>query len=501
MSETQNKLLKAAISLAAAGVVFFLPFASWGIQLSPIEIRVIAMFVMAALFWILEPIPIWTTSVMVITLSLLCVSNGSLSFLMPERYDKAAVSSILDDAIGKGINPEIVGKLKENVENRLNKKTKLDAEEVRMTLGFQLMDAYEKIDLNAQELSREGKTEEAAGQESIAAQLKTAAGRLYSKEITSRIQGLQFVNTMQQKSTMATFADPIIMLFLGGFFLAAAATKYRLDMNLAKVLLKPFGTNPKFVLLGLMSVTALFSMFMSNTATAAMMLAILTPVLALFTPEDKGRAAFALAIPIAANLGGIGTPIGTPPNAIALKALQGMGLDVSFGKWLMFGIPFVIVMILIAWLLLLWLFPISQKKLELQVGGKFLRTPKAIIVYVTFAVTVLLWVTGKGVHGLDSNTIAMIPIAVFAITETITREENGLGRALAGSRRLCPGAGPARHRTGKKPDWLHSLCRMVPLPAHGGHGNHLPVHGYLHEPYGYGLPAHSNYRGRRRQHG
>ena len=139
MSETQNKLLKAAISLAAAGVVFFLPFASWGIQLSPIEIRVIAMFVMAALFWILEPIPIWTTSVMVITLSLLCVSNGSLSFLMPERYDKAAVSSILDDAIGKGINPEIVGKLKENVENRLNKKTKLDAEEVRMTLGFQLM--------------------------------------------------------------------------------------------------------------------------------------------------------------------------------------------------------------------------------------------------------------------------------------------------------------------------------------------------------------------------
>ena len=499
MSETQNKLLKAAISLAAAGVVFFLPFASWGIQLSPIEIRVIAMFVMAALFWILEPIPIWTTSVMVITLSLLCVSNGSLSFLMPERYDKAAVSSILDDAIGKGINPEIVGKLKENVENRLNKKTKLDAEEVRMTLGFQLMDAYEKIDLNAQELSREGKTEEAAGQESIAAQLKTAAGRLYSKEITARIQGLQFVNTMQQKSTMATFADPIIMLFLGGFFLAAAATKYRLDMNLAKVLLKPFGTNPKFVLLGLMSVTALFSMFMSNTATAAMMLAILTPVLALFTPEDKGRAAFALAIPIAANLGGIGTPIGTPPNAIALKALQGMGLDVSFGKWLMFGIPFVIVMILIAWLLLLWLFPISQKKLELQVGGKFLRTPKAIIVYVTFAVGNGQGSTRAGFqyHRHDSHR----RLCHYGNHHQGRLEENGLGRALAGSRRLCPGAGPARHRTGKKPDRLHSLCRMVPLPAHGGYGNHLPVHGHLHEPYGYGLPAHSDYRRCRRQHG
>lgn len=58
MSETQNKLLKAAISLAAAGVVFFLPFASWGIQLSPIEIRVIAMFVMAALFWIFGHYPV-----------------------------------------------------------------------------------------------------------------------------------------------------------------------------------------------------------------------------------------------------------------------------------------------------------------------------------------------------------------------------------------------------------------------------------------------------------
>ena len=89
-----------------------------------------------------------------------------------------------------------------------------------------------------------------------------------------RVDGVTMIS---HKSIMATFANPIIMLFLGGFFLAAAATKYKMDLNLARVLLKPFGKNPKFVLLGLMLITAVFSMFMSNTATAAMMLAILAP--------------------------------------------------------------------------------------------------------------------------------------------------------------------------------------------------------------------------------
>ena len=369
-----------------------------GNQLSPIEIRVIAMFVMAALFWILEPIPIWTTSVMVITLSLLCVSNGSL-FLMPERYDKAAVSSILDDAIGKGINPEVVGKLKENVENRLNKKTKLDAEEVRMTLGFQLMDAYEKIDLNAQELSREGKTEEAAGQESIAAQLKTAAGRLYSKEITSRIQGLQFVNTMQQKSTMATFADPIIMLFLGGFFPGCGRNQIQAGHEPGQSTFKTLRHQSQIRTSGADvrngSFLHVYEQYGYGRHDARHPDAGAGPV---HSGRQRPRR-LCPGHPHRRQPRRYRNAYRHAPNAIALKALQGMGLDVSFGKWLMFGIPFVIVMILIAWLLLLWLFPISQKKLELQVGGKFLRTPKAIIVYVTFAVTVLLWVTGKGVHG------------------------------------------------------------------------------------------------------
>ena len=241
--------------------------------------------------------------------------------------------------------------------------------------------------------------------------------------LRAQVDNFPVVNSVPMRSIMATFADPIIILFLGGFFLAAAAKKYKLDLNLARVMLKPFGTNPKLVMLGLMGVTAVFSMFMSNTATTAMMLAILAPVLALFSPEDRGRTAFALAIPMGANIGGIGTPIGTPPNAIALKFMHDMGLNISFGKWMCFGVPFVLLMLTIAWLLLLKMFPMQQKSIKVEVGGKFDKSPQAIIVYITFAVTVFMWVVGRGFHGLDSNSIALIPICVFCVTGVITAED------------------------------------------------------------------------------
>lgn len=394
MNNTTKSLIKILIVLLIAGSMLFIPFESMGVAINPVQSRVIALFVFAALMWILEPIPIWTTSVVVITISLLAISNQSLTFLSVDRYDKAAVCSVIDDVCAGHVDAAKTDKLKSDMEEVMKKKTSLSAADFRATLSDKLMP-----------LSTE------------------AANALYAPEMKERVNNLKFINVMQQKSTMATFADPIIILFLGGFFLAAAATKYGLDLNLARVLLKPFGTNPKFVMLGLMVVTALFSMFMSNTATAAMMLAILGPVLKLFSPEDRGRAAFALCIPVAANIGGIGTPIGTPPNAIALKAMQDMGLSISFGKWMMFGVPFVIIMLLVGWLLLCAMFPIKQKELKLAVGGEFRKDAKAIVVYITFAVTILLWVLGKDVHGLDSNTIAIIPICVFAVTSVITKDD------------------------------------------------------------------------------
>ena len=329
---TKAKFIKFIIASVLAIAALFLPYESLGFDaaspmgiLNPLEIRVIGVFVMAALFWILQPFPIWSTSMLVIVLMIVTMSDSSLT---PFRVDG--------------------------------------------------------------------------------------------------------VTMISHKSIMATFANPIIMLFLGGFFLAAAATKYKMDLNLARVLLKPFGKNPKFVLLGLMLITAVFSMFMSNTATAAMMLAILAPVLKLFDEDDRGKAAFALAIPLGANIGGMGTPIGTPPNAIALGALNDaiargdlVANPVSFGQWMAFGIPYVIVLMVIAWLLLLKIYPIKMKEMVLKIegAGKFDTSPKAIIVYITFVVCVVLWVTGKGVHGINDNAIAMIPMAVFALTGVITKKD------------------------------------------------------------------------------
>lgn len=329
---TKAKFIKFIIASILAVVALYLPYESMGFDaaspmgvLNPLEIRVIGVFVMAALFWILQPFPIWSTSMLVIVLMIITMSDSALA---PFRVD--------------GV--EMIG----------------------------------------------------------------------------------------HKKIMATFANPIIMLFLGGFFLAAAATKYKMDLNLARVLLKPFGKNPKFVLLGLMLITAVFSMFMSNTATAAMMLAILAPVLKLFDEDDRGKAAFALAIPLGANIGGMGTPIGTPPNAIALGALNDaiargdlVANPVSFGQWMAFGIPYVIILMVVAWLLLVKIYPIKMKEMVLNIegAGKFDTSPKAIIVYVTFVVCVLLWVTGKGVHGINDNAIAMIPMAVFALTGVITKKD------------------------------------------------------------------------------
>ena len=225
------------------------------------------------------------------------------------------------------------------------------------------------------------------------------------------------------KEIMATFADPVIMLFIGGFILAIAASKTGLDAQLAKALLKPFGSKSDNVLLGFILITGIFSMFVSNTATAAMMLTFLTPVFKQLPPEGKGRIALTLSIPVAANLGGMATPIGTPPNAIALKYLNdpaGLNLNLGFGEWVMFMLPLVLVLLFIGWLLLRSIFPFSQKTVSLEIEGGMKKGFHTWVVIVTFIVTVLLWMTDK-LTGINSYTVALIPFVVFALTGVINK--------------------------------------------------------------------------------
>ena len=252
----------------------------------------------------------------------------------------------------------------------------------------------------------------------------TSVVAIVSILLTTSNKGLGFLIAKENvgaltnyKDVMAAFADPVIMLFLGGFVLAFAATKVGLDVQLAKVMLKPFGTNPKTVLLGVLLVIGIFSMFMSNTATAAMMLTFLTPVLATLPKDGGGRISLALAIPIAANIGGMGTPIGTPPNAIALGALQEAGYAVTFAGWMLRMVPDVVVMLLIAWVLLMKLYPFKAKSIELKIEGQEIKaTPfQKYVVWVTFALTIILWV-GEQWFKINSNIVAMIPFAVFSAT-------------------------------------------------------------------------------------
>ena len=469
--DTKSILIKVLITLLISAAVFFVPFEALGVPVNSVQVSVIALFVFAALMWILEPIPIWATSVMVIAICLLALSNKAFNFLRPTAsYDKDAVCAIIQDVVGKDgaanqqsvKDPQKDGsikwitplkKIEKDVNERLTKKGKFNEEEFYTSMNYVILNTANKAEAIAAKALAEGAADDPAAdyadaaqqadtpealaknisyQQQLAIDLKDATTKLVDKDLQKRIKALatHSVNVMNSKNTMATFADPIIILFLGGFFLAAAATKFGLDQNLARVLVRPFGTNPKLVMLGLMVVTALFSMFMSNTATAAMMIAILTPVLKLIPGSDKGRIAIALCIPLGANIGGMGTPIGTPPNAVAIKTLQSLDLNVSFGKWMAIGVPYVILLLFFAWLVLMWMFPFKIKELKLDIGGVFRKDFHALVVYATFIVTIFLWVTADikipGVFegwGVDSNTIAIIPIAVFAVTGVITAKD------------------------------------------------------------------------------
>ena len=231
---------------------------------------------------------------------------------------------------------------------------------------------------------------------------------------------------LKSKDIMASFADPIIMLFLAGFILAIAASKSGLDTLLAKNMIRPFGKKSENVLLGFLFITGIFSMFISNTATAALMLTFLAPVFASLPANGKGRIALTMSIPLAANLGGIGTPIGTPPNMIAMKFLNdpdGLNLGISFGQWMLIMGPLVVILLLICWRVILYFFPFSKKTIELEIKGEIHRGWRMYVVIATFIITILLWIIPKEITGINTNTVSMIPMGIFAITGVINAKD------------------------------------------------------------------------------
>jgi sodium-dependent dicarboxylate transporter 2/3/5 len=315
----KRKALMFSITALLTLIVWNLPTSCFGIEdLTIVQQRTIAIFVMAVMLWLTEAIPAWATSVTIIFVLLFCVSDSAFNFLQGSEGD---------------------------------------------------------------------------------------AGKL-----------------LDYQGIMACFADPTIILFLGGFILAIAATKSGLDVVMARNLIKPFGKKSENVLLGFMLITGIFSMFISNTATAAMMLTFLTPVFKSLPANGKGRIALTMAIPIGANFGGMGTPIGTPPNAFAFKTLNELGMGIGFGQWMAVMVPLVILMLILSWFIIKTFYPFSKKTIELQIEGEVKWNWRTYVVAITFVTTILLWIFGKQV-GINANTVAMLPIAVFAFTGVITADD------------------------------------------------------------------------------
>ena len=222
-------------------------------------------------------------------------------------------------------------------------------------------------------------------------------------------------------SIYATLAHPVIILFLGGFLLADGAAKYRLDRNLTAVMLRPFRGSLRLTVFGLMFITAVLSAFMSNTATTATMLAVLIPVLAV-SPSPTARAGLALSIPVAATVGGLLTPVSSPPNAIAVGTLADQGIQITFVDWLLATGPLVLVLLAVAWAVLAVRYLDRGVAVDIDIHVDLDTRPRAVLFYVVAAVTVLLWLT-EAAHGIPAATVAFLPVTVLLATSVMTGED------------------------------------------------------------------------------
>lgn len=156
----------------------------------------------------------------------------------------------------------------------------------------------------------------------------------------------------------APYANPTIFLFMGGFVLGLAMQRWNLHKRIALMTLLAVGTKPSHQIGGFMIATGFLSMWVSNTATAIMMLPIGLSVVSMFENDDpaavrKYATALLLAIAYAASLGGIGTIIGTPPNALLVAYLaDNHDIHIGFGQWMLIGVPISVLMLITVWFLL-----------------------------------------------------------------------------------------------------------------------------------------------------
>lgn len=226
-----------------------------------------------------------------------------------------------------------------------------------------------------------------------------------------------------------TWSNSVIWLMLGGFFMAQAMQKVGLDKTIFKITISKFGAKPRNVLLGIMLVTAIFSMIMSNTATTAMMIAAVLPFINTLEKNAPFGKALLIGIAAAASLGGMGTIIGSPPNAIAVDALNNIGITFGFLEWMVIAFPIAILLVIILWLFLINRFVPKVSTIDLSFledidsssNSKIFRLKKKIVLGILL-LTLALWLTGN-LHGIPASAVSLLPIMTLTMFSIISGDD------------------------------------------------------------------------------
>ncbi|MDZ4728078.1 MAG: DASS family sodium-coupled anion symporter [Leptospira sp.] len=226
---------------------------------------------------------------------------------------------------------------------------------------------------------------------------------------------------------LSCFFSETILLFLGEFVISQAISHYNLDQSLARIVIKKTRGSSILLLLGLGFSTGFLSCWMNNTATAAMMLGLVMPMLKTLNESSHLRKSILFVVPFSANLGGIGTPVGTLPNVIGIGYMKEKGIDIGFLPWMAFAIPVCIISIFALCVLLYFLYLRGKEEeskklfvLPKSVDGKYNK--KTIISLSIILVTVFGWLTSD-FHGIPNGTIALFPVITFFGFKLLSLEE------------------------------------------------------------------------------
>ena len=219
-----------------------------------------------------------------------------------------------------------------------------------------------------------------------------------------------------------TWSSPVIWIMLGGFVLADGMSRTGLDRALLIRAIRPAGTQPDRVLLAIMLAAAVASMFISNTSTTVLLVGAVLPLVRKLGPGDSFGRSLMVAIPLAASVGGMGTIIGSSPNAIAAGMAAEHGTTVDFVSWMMVGVPPALFLVGVAWLFLCRVHPPTGDSVSLDFGeANDVDLPERrehLIVSGTAIATVAMWITTP-LHGIHAAAVSLIPIVVLSMTQVL----------------------------------------------------------------------------------